>query len=301
MKVRIGESELELGGRYLGELRDANDLLGDREALLARMAEDGYLLIRDLHPRARVLDAQRAVLAYVAQHSDAIRTDRDVIEGRINPEGRLPRTLGNRQITHAPPVRQVLEGKPIFEFFEQFFNEPARTFDYKWLRVVGADGFTGAHYDVVYMGQGSTRLLTCWVPLGDIPIEQGTLCLCVGSHHRDGFEKLHRTYGRMDVDRDRIEGTFSHNPIEIIERFGGRWHTTNFRAGDVLIFTMFTMHGSTNNTTDRWRISCDTRFQPAADPVDKRWVGESPIAHDAQTQKPGNIMDIKEARAKWGV
>lgn len=31
---------------------------------------------------------------------------------------------------------------------------------------------------------------------------------------------------------------------------------------------------STANQTDHVRISCDTRWQPAADPVDSRYVGE---------------------------
>jgi len=30
---------------------------------------------------------------------------------------------------------------------------------------------------------------------------------------------------------------------------------------------------STTNTTDRFRISCDTRWQPASDPIDERWQG----------------------------
>jgi hypothetical protein len=62
---------------------------------------------------------------------------------------------------------------------------------------------------------------------------------------------------------------------------------------------MFTMHGSTNNTTERWRMSCDTRFQPAADPVDERWVGPNPKAHYAWFT--GQIKPMEAARAEWGV
>jgi hypothetical protein len=62
MIVKIGQRELEIGGKYLGMLREANDLLGDPAALRARMEEDGYLLIRGLHDPKRVSEARRAVL-----------------------------------------------------------------------------------------------------------------------------------------------------------------------------------------------------------------------------------------------
>jgi hypothetical protein len=42
---------------------------------------------------------------------------------------------------------------------------------------------------------------------------------------------------------------------------------------------MFTMHGSLTNTSNRYRLSCDTRYQRADEPVDERWVGENPPAN----------------------
>ena len=41
------------------------------------------------------------------------------------------------------------------------------------------------------------------------------------------------------------------------------------------------MHGSLRNLTCRFRLSTDTRYQRASDPVDERWVGEDPKAHYA--------------------
>ena len=67
--------------------------------------------------------------------------------------------------------------------------------------------------------------------------------------------------------------------IKLRERLGGRWLTTDYRAGDVLIFTIFMVHCSLDNNTDRIRITSDTRYQLAAEPVDERWIGENPIAH----------------------
>ena len=103
----------------------------------------------------------------------------------------------------------------------------------------------------------------------------------------------------MDVDRDHVAGWFTSDPVEMVDRYGGQWQTTEFRAGDALIFGMFTMHGSLNNQTNRYRISADTRYQRADEPVDERWIGENPIAHYAWMK--GQTITMEEARAKWGV
>ena len=44
----------------------------------------------------------------------------------------------------------------------------------------------------------------------------------------------------MDVERDHLNGTgwFSDDPEEIVQRFGSVWKTADFKAGDVLIFSM---------------------------------------------------------------
>lgn len=46
------------------------------------------------------------------------------------------------------------------------------TSGYKWLRAVGQGEFTGVHTDKVFLGRGSPRVLTAWVPLGLV----STLC-----------------------------------------------------------------------------------------------------------------------------
>ena len=42
---------------------------------------------------------------------------------------------------------------------------------------------------------------------------------------------------------------------------------------------MYTMHASTDNHSRAFRLSTDTRYQLASEPVDERWIGENPIAH----------------------
>ena len=63
MKVKFLNHELEVGSRYLTtDLRESNDVLDDVPELRKRMAEDGYLLIRNLHGRERVLEARRGIM-----------------------------------------------------------------------------------------------------------------------------------------------------------------------------------------------------------------------------------------------
>jgi hypothetical protein len=48
---------------------------------------------------------------------------------------------------------------------------------------------------------------------------------------------------------------------------------------------MFLLHCGTVNQTDRFRISCDTRFQLKTEPVDPRWAGPNPSGHDLEGRK----------------
>ncbi len=296
MKVSMGIRELELDGKYLGRLREANALMGDMDALRQRMEEDGYLLIRKLHDPQKVKEARRVVLENLAANGQ-IDTSHPLDEAVIAPNARGAFLGGAKAVTHTPEFLAVVEAPELMQFFSDFLGAPALTFNYKWLRAVGHGDFTGAHYDIVYMGRGTTKLYTVWTPLGDVPFEKGPLAILEGSHR---IEKLKQTYGKMDVDRDNVEGGwFSNDPIELVEKFGGRWLTTEFEMGDALIFGMFTMHGSLNNVTNCYRISCDTRYQRADEPADERWVGENPIGHYAWGK--GQMVSIEEARKRWGV
>jgi ectoine hydroxylase-related dioxygenase (phytanoyl-CoA dioxygenase family) len=87
--------------------------------------------------------------------------------------------------------------------------------------------------------------------------------------------------------------------LEVVEKFGGQWATTNFEAGDAIFFGMYLMHSSTENRTNRYRISCDTRYQLASEPIDDRWIGDKPKGHTAKSQD--QRINIEEAREKWGI
>lgn len=295
MKLMMGQDELELGGKYLSTLREANGLLGDSDAMHNRMDEDGYLLIRGLQDADKVQAARQVVLDNLKANG---QLDPDQpMTGDVATPGKKGHFLGGaKQVTHTPDFLSVVESPEIMNFFEGFLSGPVLTYDYKWLRAVGPGDNTGGHYDVVYMGRGTKNLYTVWTPLGEVSYDMGPLVILVGSHQ---FEAVKETYGQMDVDRDHVTGSFTNEPIDMVNKYGGQWQTSEFRPGDVIILGMYTMHGSLNNRSNRYRLSTDTRYQLATDPVDERWIGKDPMAHYAWTD--GETVPMEEARKQWNV
>ncbi len=282
------------------DLRESNDILDDPDALQERMEEDGYLLIRGLHDKETVLAARRQILENLTE-KDMLSPNTPLMDGIFNPDYPEPTStgsMGNIELTQLPEFKAVVEGQPIMNFFKHFLGGEARTYDFKWLRTAGPGSGSPIHYDIVFMGRGTQKLYSCWTPFGDVSLDMGPIVFCIGSNR---FDKVRQTYGQSDVDRDLIQGHFSEKPIEVVEKFGGHWATTAFSAGDVIIFSMFLMHASLVNTSNKIRITADTRYQLASEAIDERWIGEKPKGHYAWKQKDAEIESLEESRQRWGV
>jgi hypothetical protein len=299
--LSLGRTPVKFDGVQLGILRDSAAQPDNMNDLRLRMKEDGYLLLRGLVNRAAV----QAACEVVRRHLDKLgQLENDATgTGYAIKSGAAGAYLGGQKsITHSAPFLRVAEGPELFQFFNAFLGEPALTYNYKWLRAVANGEPTPAHYDVVFMGRGTVEnLFTCWLPLSDVAIDGGPLALLSGSHALPAYKKVRDTYGRADVDRDRIDSNFSHDPMEIVARFGGQWQTAEYRAGDVLIFGMHTMHAALKNQTSRMRISADIRFQPRSAPTDERWVGSDPIGNHVWSTIRDQRVPIEESRKQWGV
>ncbi|MCC6581495.1 MAG: hypothetical protein IT440_13750, partial [Phycisphaeraceae bacterium] len=125
MQVKIAADVYEYPSAELGELRDCNGILDDVDALHQRMDEDGYLLIRQLHDRETVLDAGMVLLGNLASQN-GMMPGTPVSEAHINPEAKVTGFAGGRKgLSHHPNMLAMLEGKPIFTFFQRYFGEPA--------------------------------------------------------------------------------------------------------------------------------------------------------------------------------
>lgn len=289
--VRIGDHDLEMGGRYVKKLRDSTGLKGDFSALRERLEEDGYLFIRGFHPREQVLKARSEILLRL-QAAGKLAPGTDPEEALLPPENKGAGLFGTNE--DSPEFLKVVNAPAVMDFFAGLLGGPVATYDYKWLRGVSSGDSTGAHYDIVYMGRGTPNLYTLWTPYSDTPMEMGTLAILEGSHR---WDHVRGTYGKLDVDRDMTEGWFSKDPVELVDKFGGVWATDEFQAGDAILFGMFTMHSSTVNLTNRMRISSDTRYQLQSEPIDERWIGRKPKGHIPAP--PTRTME--QARKEWGL
>ena len=145
------------------------------------------------------------------------------------------------------------------------------------------------------MGRGSQELMTAWIPLGKTSVEMGSVLVCPSTHNAKVYEQLRATYGKLDVDRDvpndpGASGHLTDNPLTWAPKTSSKqtwdtelndvplnsrvsWVTEDFNPGDVLFFGISTLHMSTTNVSNEFRLSCDTRWQPASKPVDERWAG----------------------------
>ena len=257
-------------------------------------------------------------------------------------------------------VLRVLEAPELHAAFELLFGEPATTVDYKWFRTVrppaepGKGSLNGSgifHCDKVsaaanrvanapvrtgsaaqcararaqvYMGRGSSRLTTAWIPWHAIEPQDGGLAVLQGSSFLDGFDTLRRTYVEHDVSNTDIDagGAYGSDPLELSALDpSSQWVTTTYKAGDVLLFGMATMHGPLSATRPgppRIRLSTDTRWQPARDAVDDRHTtGLGPDdalwrkhgkygldwARDSKALNPhkGRWRTMEEAKREWGL
>ncbi len=294
LNLSMNKYKLGMDSKYLTDLRDANELLGNVDALKKRMEEDGYLLIRAFHDRNEVMRGRLEILEQLAA-AGRLDPGYPIQEGVIGPENKAFGLDYNK----LPAFLNVVNSPKIMAFFDQYLGGKSVTYDHKWIRAVQHGANTGAHYDRVYMGRGTQNLFTVWTPLGDITKEMGTLAIALGSHK---WDKIKMTYGQVDSDSGPLkEHWFSNDPYEIVDKFGGCWGTTDFQAGDFIMFGMFTMHASLDNNSNRYRLSSDTRYQLDSEPKDPRWFGKKPLAHIGADQSNEHKMTMAEARKDWGL
>lgn len=290
-----------------GSLLRSDSLVGEPGALRARLQRDGYLFVPGLLDRQAVRAGRLELLGQVQAHG-ALDPAYPLEEGVLRPDAD---ELGLWQSYPASSeaLLSVLHGEPMMSFFAGILGGEVRSYDFVWLRHQPPSHGVEPHCDLVFMGRGTPDVLTCWTPFGDIPLGGGGLMLLEDSHRQSPARVA--DYLRQDVDSYCVNGPnaaavrhgtmkwehwdrpapgrewggeLAHDAVALREEWGGRWLTApEFRMGDVLIFTMKTVHAGTDNDTRALRLSTDSRYQRADAPVDERWVtgadGEEPVGH----------------------
>lgn len=208
-------------------MRDSGALWRDRDdaALRARLADDGYVLLRRALDPAAVRAAARCVLRALRRaRPEAFARDGDA-SSSSSPDDDDVLAVGARglgllsmpEVAQLPKVRDVLEHPSLFALADALLrpdagaavSAPAEapstviTAKYKWLRAVAGGEFTGVHVDRVFLGGGGhDALVTLWIPLGAVRRVDGPIMVARGSHRSKEFKNFRETYGRSNVGAD---------------------------------------------------------------------------------------------------
>jgi hypothetical protein len=266
------------------------------------LAEHGYLWFRGLIPADLCRTARVAIAGRLAALGalDPSRPAEDLPCRDGLPPAPGYQETGDRQ----PEVAAAVQGDAVRTVITRLLGGAAEPSTYLWTRPVPPGGATGVHIDRVYVGQGSPRFLTIWCCLADTPRRRGGLAVMPGSHTAPALAKVHATYGRSDVDRDLVDGTFDDAPVAFAERYGAGWGvgwaSADYGVGDVMVFGMHLVHASLVNTDACFRLTCDARWTPRDEPQDPRWFGPAPLGHH-RWKRGAPITPMAAARAAWGV
>lgn len=286
-RISCKDYTLEQSPSTFGQLRNSEDISENFTALRQRMQADGYLYLPGFLARSEVEKTRLTMLQKLAENHDIFDPAFPLEKGILKEGSQAPAFINNFPKTITSAQKLLFSGR-LQEWFPQFLSGNMRAFDNIWFRSMGKGHGTKPHCDIVYMSRGTTDLYTVWIPFGDVSLDIGGLMILENSlSHK---EKLH-TYLSRDVDdycvnrpkqKKRLEegkwsfdGGLSKNAASLREKLGGRWLTTEYKMGDVLIFTSATIHASLDNQTNHIRLSTDTRYQLASEPIDTRWVGEN--------------------------
>lgn len=254
--------------------------------LRRRFREQGYLWLKGFLDPAEVVSFRR----YVFTHLDGtglVRPGSDpalgLSSGSAPQKDKADRRL--MALVRSAAYEAFCVQPRLWRFMDEFLEGLSYLHKRKLLRYTQPHtaAATPAHYDLVYLRGGTSRIVTAWIPIGDTPPEMGGLVYLEGSHAL-GVE-MEAEFARNAVDltpEERVDaynrhmgegGWISKDLPGMAERFDARWLVADYEAGDVVLHSPFMVHASTTNVDpgNRIRLSTDIRFQNVDDEIDARW------------------------------
>ncbi|PZF83797.1 phytanoyl-CoA dioxygenase family protein [Jiangella anatolica] len=251
---------LDESARRLGELVPVPDAeRHDRDALWERLRRDGYLFLRGaLDPG--VVDGFRRYYHATVAPSGVWNGAEDRAEYR---------RLLFREVVPGPEYAAFCAQPAVRDWYAWFLGAETFLHKRKLIRHVrpgesGVGTATQAHYDLVYLREGTDRVLSSWIPLGDCPVRRGGLTYLERSHH---WVLARERAGTLRLPARSITADLP----GLADEHDARWLVADYRAGDVVVHSAFTVHAALDNVDDDYRLSTDIRYQRAGDPIDWRW------------------------------
>ena len=268
----------------LVEFDGSADSIADVQAFLQ---QHGYIVLRQGLDRSSVLNAREEVLTRLAEVGEV---SEPIMDGRMTGYSQRPDPIEDqgafwKSVNYGAALRAVTHGPATHALVATVFGEAARSHDLMYLRPMAPGSATPLHYDYPFFAGDSQRILTVWIPLGDVPVTDGPLVIVEDScRFNDLLDPIRAIDFSQSRSNDKVQTAAydaqnALHPVDLATQRDVRLLSTEFTAGDVVVFHGFTLHGSLDNTSadDHIRLSCDVRYQPAADPCsDERYFGANP-------------------------
>jgi len=274
-----------LAAERIGWLTPTDSAIGV-DAIRRRYQNDGYVWLKGLLPRADVIDFRGWAFERLAV-TGLVEPGSDFSQG-IASAASVDWSLADRRLmslVRSAAYEGFCAQPPLTRFMDEFLQGISYLHKRKIMRFTqpGTPTATPAHYDLVYLRGGTSRLVTVWIPIGDIPAEMGGLVYLEGSHAL-GVKmeaKFQAASGDLSPE-ERISAYNSHmteggwvskDLPDMAERFDTRWLAADYEAGDVVLHSPYMIHASTTNqnSSRRLRLSTDIRYQNVDDEIDARW------------------------------
>jgi hypothetical protein len=243
----------------------------DRAALWSRLERDGYLFLRRALTPEASLEFRRFYFTHL-EHTGLLEAGSDPVDGIASSNEDFDRAAAHRaifdEIVPSPTYEAFCTSSAVQGFFAWLFDGAVHLHKRKLIRHtrVNDTWVTPAHYDLVYLREGTDNILSAWIPLGDCAVTNGGLCYLEKSHiHFKARDELEG--GTLRAQHITYDLPALANELET------RWLVADYDAGDMVVHSPYLVHASLNNTDPRgrMRLSTDIRFQRSSDPIDARW------------------------------
>ncbi|MFV0643537.1 MAG: phytanoyl-CoA dioxygenase family protein [Sphingomonadaceae bacterium] len=230
------------------EFEVCNHLLDDHDALEEFYGQNGYLFFRNVLDPQSVEEARDSMLAIAADEYGLVEKG-DITgkwTGKAYPPGSEEKPifagLSKRLISY-PENQKVLS---------KILGEAPSMVPIVQYRIYPPNGpVTMVHQDGFY-SPGIQDYKPLWIPLTPCPREMGGLTIAVGQNRRGYFHNVGKT-APFPIPDDLIESD--------------SWATIDYEPGDLLVVHPYSPHAGMPNTTDRLRVTFDTRVQSARNPT----------------------------------
>ncbi|MBK5010897.1 hypothetical protein IAE33_002757 [Pseudomonas sp. S60] len=244
----------------MGQLKTANHLLGDRQALDQAWERDGYWYFKGVLDQDVITEMRGLWIDYLQRNG---LIDPGVTENRYNGSGFADKTVTPAELSRVGEFNtrnihtMLTENPRIVATLKAILGD-----DPFWLPIAeyranppvddpAASRFIYPHQDGFYSRDMPMKI--CWVPLDHIDEQTGGCAWIEGAH-------------RGPILHDLSKPPLFPIPPEVVSLDG--WKRADFAPGDIVLFDLNLPHsGLTNLSRDRFRLSMDIRVTEASGKV----------------------------------